>query len=64
MGTVRAYVPKGALCALRHSEDVLIFLSGELSAKFLNNNGEQERGVGGEMEKMGELSYQPRLGYA
>lgn len=50
MGTVRAYVPKGALCALRHSEDVLIFLSGELSAKFLNNNGEQERGWGGDGE--------------
>jgi len=37
---------------LWHSEDVLICLSGELSAKFLNNNGElveereRERGGG------------------
>lgn len=37
VGTCRS---KGALCVLWHSEDVLICLSGELSAKFLNNNGE------------------------
>jgi len=47
VGTRRS---KGALCMLWHSEDVLICLSGELSAKFLNNNRE----LVAEKEKEGE----------
>lgn len=64
---------KGALCVLWHSEDVLIYLSGELSAKFLNNNGgelveerERERKMERDerREEAARFCYQPQLGYA